>query len=366
MSVSLLAQNDSLPKKLKFTGDFRFRAEQDWHNRNSDGSYRDNRSRLRYRLRFGASYQYNEWLSIGMRIRTGNPMQQQDPQLTLGAGFKEFGTLPIGFEKIYFKGKYKGFLFWLGKDTFPFRKQNELFWSDNVYPEGVFLSQKFRFDSPIIQTLKFSAGHFIAMANGASFSKDNYIQGFQIYSSLWQNRFELFPSFYYFKNTPNIPDGNETFVFDYAIFHLGSKLKLINNPEVSIEVDYYNNLADYQANDSIPNLFKDQKTGLITALGIGKLRNKGDWLIKLTYTLLQQYAAVDFIAQNDWTRWDYSNAGSPDGRLTNFKGLEVMAGYSLGKKFTLKMRYFKVEQLVAYGVAKELGDRIRFDLDIGF
>ena len=53
---------------------------------------RDDRSRLRYRLRFGFEYQLTPWSSFGARIRTGLPTKQQDPQLTLGDGFKEFST----------------------------------------------------------------------------------------------------------------------------------------------------------------------------------------------------------------------------------------------------------------------------------
>ena len=81
---------------------------------------------------------------------------------------------------------------------------------------------------------------------------------------------------------------------------------------------------------------------------------------------LERYSAVDFIAQNDWARWDYSNQGSPDGRLTNYKGIEFIAAYKLNKNMKLTMRYFKVEQLKAYGSALENGDRIRFDIDIWF
>lgn len=35
------------------------------------------------------------WL-FGLKLRTGNPRKLQDPELTLGDGFKEFGALPIG------------------------------------------------------------------------------------------------------------------------------------------------------------------------------------------------------------------------------------------------------------------------------
>ncbi len=98
----IFAQNDTInTEKLIFTGDFRFRIEPDWNSRKSDGTYRKDRTRLRYRAHFGFNYQYNQWISFGARIRTGFPIKQQDPQLTLGDGFKEFNTLPVGFEKIF-------------------------------------------------------------------------------------------------------------------------------------------------------------------------------------------------------------------------------------------------------------------------
>jgi len=40
------AQIDSIASKVNFDLDFRFRAEQDWDSKRSDGTFRDNRSRL--------------------------------------------------------------------------------------------------------------------------------------------------------------------------------------------------------------------------------------------------------------------------------------------------------------------------------
>ena len=188
ISFSLFAQKDSTKSKLTFTGDFRFRIEQDWNSRKSDGNYRDDRTRLRYRFRFGMNYQYNKWASFGMRIRTGFREEQQDPQITLGEGFGEFGTVPLGFEKLFFKVDYKWLSAWVGKYTFPFEHQNELFWSENVYPEGVFFSAKFQYDSKLLQSLKIGAGHFIVNALGTSFSNDRYFQGIQLVTTHWKNR----------------------------------------------------------------------------------------------------------------------------------------------------------------------------------
>ncbi len=363
----IFGQNDTTnTKKLSFTGDFRFRIEPDWNSRKSDATYRDDRTRLRYRARFGFDYQYNQWISFGARIRTGFPIKQQDPQLTLGDGFKEFNTLPIGFEKIFIDFKFHGFHFWLGKNTFPFAKQNELFWSDNVYPEGIFLSKIFVVKSNLLNSVKIGGGHFIVATNGTTFNNDGYFQGFQIYTKHFEDRLEFYPAIYYFNKMPNIPDGNETYNFDYSIFHVGTKITMSKDPLIKIGFDYYYNFEDLMKVDSIPAAFKDENRGITTAISVGKLETKGDWLFRVTYNNLQRYAAVDFLAQNDWARWDYSSVGSPDGRLTNFKGLELMAGYAFDKKLTVNMRYFVVEQFVPFGISKETGSRVRLDVDIGF
>lgn len=165
---------------------------------------------------------------------------------------------------------------------------------------------------------------------------------------------------------PNIPDGGETFVFDYSILNIGTTLLLSKNNNFNFEIDYYNNLENYANNNNIDTVFKNQNQGIVTGLSYGQLKKKSDWKLKATYTYLERYAAVDFLAQNDWARWDYSSLDSPDGRLTNFNGIELVASYMLVKNMKLTLKYYKVEQLIPYGLAKENGDRIRLDLDIKF
>ena len=360
------AQDEEEQSKLQFTGDFRFRVEEDWKSRKSDGTYRDNRTRLRYRVRFGATYEYSSAFSFGVRIRTGNPIKQQDPQLTLGDTDGEFGTLPLGLEKIYLRGEFNDFVFWLGKNTFPFKKQNELFWSDNVYPEGVSLSKTFRIGSDFLTSLKLTAGHFIIAHGGTSMGHDNFFQGYQIHARMLGQKLDLFPSIYLFRNTPNIPDGFETFTFDYTLAHLGIQYKVFDKPYVKLGIDLYQNLENYQANDSIPARFKNERSGWTAGLTLGKFEEKGDWRATLTYNYQEQFSAVDFMAQNDWARWDYSSFGSPDGRLTNFRGVELVGKYMINTNLTLTVKYYKLHQIMSYGNFLETGDRIRFDIDIGF
>lgn len=361
--LTVFAQQDTVKSRFLFDGDFRFRAEQDWDSRKSDGSFRDDRSRLRYRLRAGVTYRHN-WSEVGARLRTGVSRKQQDPQLTLGDGFNEFGTLPIALEKAYFSVDRYGFHVWLGKNTYPFEKRNELFWSDNVYPEGVFLRKVFDVSGSFIEKLEVNGGHFIINTRGSSFEEDSYFQGFQISTSFLENNIEIYPSVYLFKNIQNIPDGAATFFFDYSILHLGTTIKPFRRNNLSAEFDYYRNLEDYRTNDSIAPAFKNQKNGWVAGVSLGRSKKKKDLRAKLTYMQMQRYAAVDFLAQNDWARWDYSSFGSPDGRLTNYKGFELVGSYMLQDNMKFTIKYYWVEQLVPLGDFLETGQRIRFDIDI--
>lgn len=352
--------------KLKFTSDFRFRIEQDWNSKKSDGSYRDDRSRMVYRFRLGASYQYNPWASFGARIRTGNLNDQQGPHVTLGGSGGEFSTVQLGFEKLYFQYKQRGLSAWVGKNTFPFEKQNELFWNDNVFPEGVSVSYNISSKTKLFNWLTLNGSHFIISSNNKSLAKDAYVQGIQFLSKHWKKKLTFFPSLYYFRNIANVPDNKGTYTQSYTIFHLGTYATISQSPRIEIGGDYYQNLQDYDANEFIPVAFKDEKTGWVVKVKLGQLRTKGDWELQLYYAHLQKYAIVDYFAQNDWARWDYSAGNATGSRLSNFHGAEMRIGYAFGKNFNLILRNYLVEQLVATGPSKENGNRIRLDLNIGF
>ena len=366
-AINALSESNK-PQALlpEFTGDFRFRFELDWDSRRPDGSFRDDRSRLRYRFRFGFILPYQEWASLGMRLRTGVPSNQQDPQLTIGSSTEEYEILPLGFEKIFFKVKSEWLSFWLGKNTFPFQKQNELFWSDNVYPEGVAVTFDWATRPTLFSKAHLTAGHFIVTASGKGMELDQYFQGLQAHLTLWDDRLELFPSFYYFHQMPDLPDGLGTYSLDYSIFHVGGNATLMDNINLKLTWDFYQNLQDYSQNQYISTSERDQKTGAVIALELGRLQEKNQAMLGIYYMYLERYSAVDFMAQNDWARWSYSEQGSSAGRLTNINGLELRAAYLIDARLKLSARFFQVGQLVKYGAARELNSRIRFDLDIGF
>ncbi|NND78233.1 MAG: hypothetical protein HKN39_08630 [Flavobacteriales bacterium] len=358
-------QEDTTKAVLDLSADFRFRIEQDWDSRKADGTFRDDRSRMRARVRLGARYVHPAKGEFGVRLRTGNPTKQQDPHLTLGNGASEFGLQSFAFEKFYYKRQHQGFSFWLGKNTFPFHKQNELFWIDHVYPEGISLSQKIKPSNGPFNELKLNSGYFVVSHSGRALSDDSYLLGAQVYMSLLDERLKIFPSFYAFNNIPDIPDGFGEIFMDHKIAHVGASYEILNEPKIVFEYDIYENLEPLNSDDVL-QLVLDETQGHTAAISYGQLKEKGDVLVKGTYAHLEKYSAIDFFAQNDWARWDYSSAGSPDGRMTNFHGFEVVFGYALQKDMVLKAKYYNVEQLVAIGTLTETGSRFRLDLDISF
>lgn len=366
LSINLSAQTDSLTqKKLSVLGDFRFRVEHDWDSRKSDGNFSDDRSRLRYRFRFGLNYQLDKYSSFGGRLRSGNINDQQGPHVTLGGGNGEFGLVQVGFEKLYYKYKGKKLSFWVGKNDIPLTKLNELFWNDNTFPEGVALkytlSEK---EERVLNKIHINLGHFIILSNNQSFLKDSYLQVAQLDFALFKERLNLFSGIYRFNDVGNIPDSRHTFTLDYSLWHTGLEFKVDKKSKFRIGLEYYRNLEDYNAVEEIPTDFKDQKNGLVITTKFGSLKKKGDWAIHLYYATLQKYSIVDYFAQNDWARWDYSSFDARGSRLSNFQGYELRIGYCFKEKFNLILRNYFTEELALTGDVKERSSRIRLDLNI--
>ena len=357
---------EKLKKRVQFTADTRMRIEYDWDSMRADSTMRSDRTRFRFRLRFGASYTH-KWAKMGFRIRAGNLTDQQGPHVTLGGGTGEFGLIGLGFEKAYFQGSWNWGKAWIGKNTFPFYKMNELFWNDNVYPDGVALSTKFDSKDNLFSGVDVTLGHFILHAGGKHFDTDRYFQGAQIVGRFWDDRIKLLPSFYYFNAAPNIPDGMGTYNVEYSILHSALEITPRKEyPRITIGAEHYVNLAELNRNDSIPAQLRDQKNGLVGSLKIGQIKGKGDWTVELYYAYLQRFSVVDYFAQNDWARWDYSYANARGSRLTNSQGFEIRVGYSPLNNLTLILRGYMMKQLVKEGIALEDGNRIRLDLNFGF
>ena len=274
----------------------------------------------------------------------------------------------IGLEKLFYQYKSKKVKAWIGKNTFPLKKLNELFWNDNVFPEGIGLNYAvYSSNESFLNALTLNAGHFIIQSTGQTFNKDRFAQFFQLDFTFLNERVSFFPAFYVFRNLGNIPDGQETFELDYSILHLGADFKVSKKPEFSLGLEYYSNVEDYANHQFILSQFKDQRQGGVISAKLGSLKKKGDWHFHLYYAHLQRFAIVDYFAQNDWVRWDYSSQGASGSRITNFQGFEFQIGYLIKENFNLILRAYTVTSLVSLeNEFEERGQRVRLDLNIKF
>jgi len=368
ISFNLFGQKDSTQnKRLVFSGDFRFRIEHDWNSVKSNGVLREDRSRMRFRFRIGSVFTLDKYSSFGGRIRTGNLNDQQGPHVTLGGDKGEFGLVQMGFEKLFYQFNAKNLEGWIGKNTIPLKKLNELFWNDNVYPEGIGLKYKvLEHTGKLFNQLSINSGYFIIKSSNQTFNNDSYLLITQFDFKLLKNRVNIFPGLYVFREIGNFPDAKHTFTLDYSIFHLGCNINLDNNSKFNLGLELYSNLQDYSNLDSISQPFKNQKNGIVISAKYGELEKKGDWLFHLYYAHLQKFSIVDYFAQNDWVRWDYSNIGATGARISNFQGLEFRVGYAFQEHLSLNLRTYFVEELIKTGAFKENGNRIRLDMNISF
>ena len=112
-------------------GDLRLRYEADFDSEKIDRSEVDDRNRGRIRARVGANYQVNPDVKIGARLRTGDSRSQQSPHLTfVNDQNVDNDDLDFVLDKLFVGYNREVCQAWVGRNSFPFWKQNELFWDD--------------------------------------------------------------------------------------------------------------------------------------------------------------------------------------------------------------------------------------------
>ena len=112
----MLADGDEHSRFRPF-GDFRVRLEQDWNSLRGDGTQRDDRLRLRIRLRAGVEAQIIDHWSVLVAARSGPDLAQQFPHITI-VDFDGGPTGPYEFNLDHWFLKYdrSGFEAWVGRN----------------------------------------------------------------------------------------------------------------------------------------------------------------------------------------------------------------------------------------------------------
>ena len=337
--------------KLSFYGDFRGRVELDRASDKSDATTRDDRDRMRVRARFGLNYKHSERVSLGMRIRTGNPASIQSPHITLGDGFS---TMPVALDRIFARVAFDGGSVWFGKNSNPFWHQNEMFWDDDVMLEGTAASYQFH------DNVEARVGYFVLdtpTSNG--FADQSKMFGGQLVAS--QGVITAAVGIRSIQENPDVADARLADM-DYTLVtgSLYADIELNDQP-VRAGLDLISNLEDYD--ESIHN--HDQTSGLVGSIRYGSTSNAGDWQFRYYFSYIEKYAVVGAFAQDDWVRWGSATST----RSSNFWGHELRAVYVPGAGQNLVLRVYIVEGLElenAGSTALETGTRVRLDWNISF
>ena len=337
--------------RLSFNGDFRSRIELDRASDKSDGTTRDNRDRVRMRARLGLTYSHSDRLSIGMRVRTGNPGSIQSPHVTLGDGFS---TKSMMLDKAYARLAVNKGWFWIGKNSQPFWQNNEMFWDDDVTVEGFATAIQ-------LSTLLEARGGFFFLdapqSNG--FADQSHMLGGQLIASRGITTVSLTV-----RSIRENASSNDVHLADlnYLLIsgNVTASLTLAGRP-VQLGFDFISNEENYDS-----SLFNhDQTAGVVGSVRWGSTSDPRDWQFKYTYARIEKYAVVAGFAQDDWVRWGSATST----RSSNFSGHEFRAVFVPGARQNITARLYLVEGIAhesATSTSLETGTRLRVDWNISF
>ena len=346
--------------KFKIFSDFRLRYENDWDSENASGVPREDRERLRIRARLGAEIEPIPSITLGARLRTGAKDSQQSPHVTI----IDFNDNPVGdqdavFDKWYARYARDSFWIWGGRNSFPFWKQNELFWDDDVTPAGIAAGYNL---SKEYGKFSFNGGVF-KLPDGAVDFNGSLAAGQIVYSSAFKNVVLTLAGGVFAidgeTGSENLLNGNGA--RDYTLWVGNAQLKFIEAPlPVTLGLDIMHNSEDYSLADPDPFTVKNrnQKDGYVLSLLAGKSKEPGDWLAGYYYAHVETLAVNASYAQDDWMRWGTANQTD----ASNFKGHEFRMGVTLTKRLNILARLYLVDAITSV----QDGKRFRIDLNYEF
>ena len=351
-------------------GDFRLRLEQDWDSLNGDGTERDDRLRMRIRVRAGVEATINEQWSAVVALRSGPDKSQQSPHITI-VDFDDGPTGPYDFNLDHWYLNYSvgGFTVWAGRNEMSFWHQDDLFIFDNVTYPGVGGRYQHSFaNGQLTWNL-----NYVALPVGMQKTSGTGVLGQIVYTREFASSGFTVASGYFGTNAdPDDPDGsillteNSTRDYQVANIELQYRSRVFNQPYF-IGFDYNRNLKNY--NGAPPGSFsefhQDDRDGYVLEAVWGKHEDKGDWQFGYYYAYLEALALHSSYIADDWVRWGDANQV----RATNLKGSEFRAIYTIRSNINIFARLFFVDaiDLLEPGdTTNEDGKRLRIDLNWSF
>ena len=348
---------------FKAYGDFRFRAESDWDSRDASGAPRDDRTRLRVRLRTGFTLDFDDHWRVEARLRSGAEDSHQSPHITI-VDFDDNDTGDASFQldRWYLQGTTGGLYAWAGRNSLPIWKQNEMLFDDDATMAGLGVGWKGDVGPG---RLSLGGGHFSPPVGMRSFSGNLTAAQVAYAPELAGTRWTMALGLFRFDADPDDPDaatllqGNGSRDYSIQTASVQARFSVGDRP-LTLGGDLFHNDEGYSASDPDPFTAAnhDETDGYVLQATYGSLSDSGDWLLGYYYASIDALAVNNSYAQDDWVRW----GSATQTRGSEMKGHELRAGWALNAKMNLLFRVYLVEAITSV----EDGNRARLDFDYSF
>jgi hypothetical protein len=349
--------------KFSAHGDFRLRGEIDWDSQDGNGVPREDRTRLRARLRLGLRYEVSEHWRLEARLRSGAEASQQSPHVTvLDFDGNDTGDASFDLDRWFLQGRSGGLSGWAGRNNLPFWKQNEMLFDDDATMAGVAGSWERETGAGAVTV---SGGYFAPPVGLRAFSGDLLAAQVTYRPESAETRWTLALGGYRFQADRDDPDsalllqGNGR--RDYSILAASAEVRwMVSGKPLAVGADLLHNGEDYAPDDPDPVTVANagQTDGYVFQVTYGSLDERRRWLLGYTYAEIEALAVHSSYAQDDWVRW----GSATQTRGSDLAGHELRLGWAFDPRLHVLARLFLVESITTV----EDGNRLRVDLNWRF
>jgi len=306
----VLAQSTSWAERITFSGDYRVRHEGFYNQKTGTGADAPSRNLIRVRGRFGLTTDINSYVSLHLRVATGNPENPISNNETLDKFFKR-PTLALdrGFIRLSYGTGTKTVSADMGKISNPIYTKSQIVWDNDIQPSGIvekFTIRKpsaYRFD---VQLMQYAVEEVAA-------GKDAWMFGGQIHLE-WTLRkgveIDLSAGSYrYFKanliaKSPitdivkgNRKDSSGNFLSEFNLVNLNGGFTLQTGlPAYPVRI-----FGDFVVNTGAKKdvTGKKEHTGLYTGIRVGNAGKPGEISIAVVFLKVRQDAVLSTFSFSD-------------------------------------------------------------------
>jgi hypothetical protein len=355
---------------LDVYGDSRFRIESDWGTNEPDGAELEGRTRARVRARLGATFSPDDHVTLGLRVRSGLIEGQQVANITIyDFDGNNTGDADFLFDKWFLEYRLGGLSAWVGRNSIPYWKQNQLYWDDEVIPVG------------FGGTYDAQVGTGKLQINGGLFSLPAGMQAFSGRLLLGQVMYDqeigsvgLTAAAGVLAIAADTADPDRLIYLDengdrdYTTLQVSVQTRIQAwTAPLHLGVDFALNTEGYDdaPSGSYTELHRGEDISYVFSATWGEAAQAGDWQVGYSYAYVETFAINNSFAQDDWVRWGTAEQI----RNSNFKGHGIHGMVALPARFSLVGRLYLVKGLTLRSPTStqlEDGNRARLDLNYRF